>query len=149
MPTNFLDPVYYDINDIHPDAPNKPLLKELFERENAQNERLWEFFTEMIEDPQWKAMKAEAIKPRTLRKKRENRRKMAPRALPERVARKNSLSRRFLSTDGLRKGHPSVPETSSRRLRGALGSLRAAPGISRQRPRTYPRRFGDAPKARG
>ena len=70
MPTNFLDPVYYDINDIHPDAPNKPLLKELFERENAQNERLWEFFTEMIEDPQWKAMKAEAIKPRQHRKKR-------------------------------------------------------------------------------
>ena len=70
MSTNFLDPVYYDINDIHPDTPNKPLLEELFERENAQNERLWEFFTEMIEDPQWKAMKAEAIKPRTLRKKR-------------------------------------------------------------------------------
>ena len=69
MPTNFLDPVYYDINDIHPDAPNKPLLKELFERENAQNERLWEFFTDMIESPQWKPMKAEAIKPRTLRKK--------------------------------------------------------------------------------
>ena len=70
MSTNFLDPVYYDINDIHPDAPNKPLLKELFERENAQNERLWEFFTEMTEDPQWKAMKAEAIKPRQHRKKR-------------------------------------------------------------------------------
>ena len=70
MSTNFLDPVYYDINDIHPDAPNKPLLKELFERENAQNERLWEFFTEMVEDPQWKAMTAEAIKPRQHRKKR-------------------------------------------------------------------------------
>lgn len=70
MSTNFLDPVYYDINDIHPDAPNKPLLEELFERENAQNERLWEFFTEMTEDPQWKAMKAEAIKPRQHRKKR-------------------------------------------------------------------------------
>jgi len=70
MSTNFLDPVYYDVNDIHPDAPNKPLLKELFERENAQNERLWEFFTEMTEDPQWKAMKAEAIKPRQHRKKR-------------------------------------------------------------------------------
>ena len=69
MSTNFLDPVYYDINDIHPDAPNKPLLEELFERENAQNERLWEFFTEMTEDPQWKAMKAEAIKPRQHRKK--------------------------------------------------------------------------------
>ena len=70
MSTNFLDPVYYDINDIHPDAPNKPLLKELFERENAQNERLWEFFTEMVESPQYKPMKAEAIKPRSLRRKR-------------------------------------------------------------------------------
>ena len=70
MSTNFLDPVYYDINDIHPDAPNKPLLKELFERENAQNERLWEFFTEMVESPGYKPMKAEAIKPRSLRRKR-------------------------------------------------------------------------------
>jgi len=70
MSTNFLDPVYYDINDIHPDAPNKPLLKELFERENAQNERLWEFFTEMVESPGYKPMKAEAIKPRQHRKKR-------------------------------------------------------------------------------
>lgn len=70
MSTNFLDPVYYDINDIHPDAPNKPLLKELFERENAQNERLWMFFTEMTEDPHHKRMTAEAIKPRTLRKKK-------------------------------------------------------------------------------
>ena len=70
MSTNFLDPVYYDVNDIHPDAPNKPLLRELFERENAQNERLWEFFTEMTEDPQWKAMSSEAIKPRQHRKKR-------------------------------------------------------------------------------
>ena len=70
MSTNFLDPVYYDINSIHPDAPNKPLLEELFERENAQNERLWEFFTEMVESPGYKPMKAEAIKPRTLRKKK-------------------------------------------------------------------------------
>tara|TARA_B100000963_G_C22255626_1_gene506172 strand:- start:50 stop:364 length:315 start_codon:yes stop_codon:yes gene_type:complete len=70
MSTNFLDPVYYDINDIHPDAPNKPLLKELFERENEQNERLWMFFTEMAEDPRHKRMTAEAIKPRTLRRKK-------------------------------------------------------------------------------
>ena len=70
MSTNFLDPVYYDINDIHPDAPNKPLLKELFERENAQNERLWEFFTEMVESPGYKPMSANSIKPRTLRKKK-------------------------------------------------------------------------------
>ncbi len=69
MSTNFLDPVYYDINDIHPDAPNKPLLEELFKRENEQNERLWEFFTEMVESPGYKPMKAEAIKPRQQRKK--------------------------------------------------------------------------------
>jgi len=69
MSTNFLDPVYYDINDIHPDAPNKPLLKELFERENEQNERLWMFFTEMAEDPDHKRMTAEAVKPRQHRKK--------------------------------------------------------------------------------
>ena len=67
---NFLDPQYYDINDIHPDAPNKPLLRELYQRMNDQNERLWEFFTEMVESPQYKPMKAEAIKPRTLRKKK-------------------------------------------------------------------------------
>ena len=77
MSTNFLDPVYYDINDIHPDAPNKPLLRELFERENAQNERLWEFFTEMTEDPRWKAMSSEAIKPRQHRKKFKKRQQAA------------------------------------------------------------------------
>ena len=65
---NFLDPEYYDVADIHPDAPNKPLLEELFARMNEQNERLWEFFTEMTEDPQWNAMTAEAIKPRQQRK---------------------------------------------------------------------------------
>ena len=70
MSTNFLDPVYYDINDIHPEAPNKALLAELYQRENEQNERLFYFFTEMVVDPQWKAMKAEAIKPRQHRKKR-------------------------------------------------------------------------------
>jgi len=68
--TNFLDPQYYDVSTIHPDAPNKALLRELFERENAQNERLWMFFTEMTEDPQWKPMSAMSVKPRTLRKKR-------------------------------------------------------------------------------
>ena len=70
MPTNFLDPVYYDINSIHPDAPNKPLLRELYERENAQNERLWLFFTEMIESSDYKPMSINSIKPRTLRKKK-------------------------------------------------------------------------------
>jgi len=70
MSINFLDPIYYDVDDITDDMPNKPLLKELFERMNEQNERLWEFFTDMIESPQWKPMKAEAIKPRQHRKKR-------------------------------------------------------------------------------
>ena len=70
MTINFLDPIYYDINTIHPDAPNKPLLRELYQRMNDQNERLWEFFTDMVESPQYKPMKAEAIKPRTLRKKK-------------------------------------------------------------------------------
>jgi len=70
MSINFLDPIYYDINDIHPEAPNKPLLKELFNRMNEQNERLWEFFTDMVESPDYKPMRAEAVKPRTLRKKK-------------------------------------------------------------------------------
>ena len=62
----------------------------------------------------------------------------------------------LLSTDGLRKGHPSVPETSSRRPRGTpgasetpLGVPRAAQGISLEPPRTLPRRLGDASEARG
>ena len=70
MTTNFLDPIFYDVSDIPEDAPNKPLLRELYERENAQNERLWMFFTEMIESPSYKPMSAASIKPRTLRKKK-------------------------------------------------------------------------------
>jgi hypothetical protein len=70
MSINFLDPIYYDIDTINPEAPNKPLLKELYNRMNAQNERLWEFFTEMTESPDYKPMRAEAVKPRTLRKKK-------------------------------------------------------------------------------
>ena len=70
MTIDFMNPEYYDISTIHPDAPNKPLIEELFEAMNQQNERLWMFFTEMVEDPQWKPMKASMIKPRTLRKKR-------------------------------------------------------------------------------
>ena len=66
---NFLDPIFYDISDVSDDVPNKPLLTELFNRMNEQNERLFYFFTEMTEDPGWKAMKAEAIKPRQHRKK--------------------------------------------------------------------------------
>ena len=54
MTTNFLDPIFYDVSDIPEDAPNKPLLRELYERENAQNERLWMFFTEMVESADYK-----------------------------------------------------------------------------------------------
>ena len=70
MSINFLDPIYYDVSEISEDAPNKALLVELYERMNAQNERLWEFFTEMTESPSYKPMSAESIKPRTLRKKK-------------------------------------------------------------------------------
>ena len=80
MSINFLDPVYYDINDIHPDAPNKPLLKELYERMNEQNERLWMFFTELAEDPDHKRMTAEAVKPRQHRKKFKKRQEQARKA---------------------------------------------------------------------
>ena len=54
MAIDFLNPEYYDVSDIHPEAPNKPLLEELFKRENEQNERLWLFFTEIMEDPKHK-----------------------------------------------------------------------------------------------
>ena len=67
---DFLNPNYYDVDAIPDDVPNRPLLVELFERMNAQNERLWEFFTLMTEDPDHKRMSAEAIKPRQHRKKR-------------------------------------------------------------------------------
>ncbi len=67
---DFLNPEYYDVSDITDDMPNKELLTSLFERMNEQNERLWMFFTEMNEDPGHKRMTAEAIKPRTLRKKK-------------------------------------------------------------------------------
>ena len=70
MSINFLDPNYYDVDAIPADAPNKALLIELYERMNEQNERLWEFFTEMIESPDWKPMTAASIKPRTLRRKK-------------------------------------------------------------------------------
>jgi hypothetical protein len=70
MTTNFLDPTFYDVSAIPEDTPNKALLAELYERENAQNERLWMFFTEMTESPGYKPMSANSIKPRTLRKKK-------------------------------------------------------------------------------
>ena len=66
---DFLNPEYYDVKDIHPDCPNKPLIEELFEAMNAQNERLWMFFTEMTENPEWKPMSAMSIKPRQHRPK--------------------------------------------------------------------------------
>ena len=70
MSTNFLDPTFYDVSEIPEDAPNKALLIELFQRENEQNERLFYFFTEMIESADYKPMSANSIKPRTLRRKK-------------------------------------------------------------------------------
>jgi len=67
---DFLNPNYYDVDAIPDDVPNKPLLIELYNRMNEQNERLWMFFTEMTESPGYKPMRAEAVKPRTLRKKK-------------------------------------------------------------------------------
>ena len=75
---------------------------------------------------------------RTLSETCENHRKIAPRALPERDARKHSRSNRFFSANGLRKGHPSVSETSSRHPWGALGSLRGVPGVALGRPGELP-----------
>jgi hypothetical protein len=69
-PINFFDPEYYDISAVSEDTPNIPLLTDLFNRMNEQNERLWEFFTEMVESPDYKPMTARQIKPRTLRKKK-------------------------------------------------------------------------------
>ena len=82
MSINFLDPNYYDVNDITDDMPDKELLKSLFERMNEQNERLWEFFTEMTEDPHWKAMKPEFIKPRQHRKSAKKRKAKAIKPRP-------------------------------------------------------------------
>jgi hypothetical protein len=79
---NFLDPIYYDVNDITDDMPNKALLEELFQRMNDQNERLWEFFTEITEDPHHKRMTAEAIKPRQHRKKFKKRQERERKARP-------------------------------------------------------------------
>ena len=50
---DFLNPNYYDVSEIPDDVPNKPLLVELYERMNEQNERLWMFFTEMTESPDY------------------------------------------------------------------------------------------------
>ena len=69
-PINFLDPEYYDISDVPDDVPNRAHLEALFNRMNEQNERLWEFFTDMIESPDYKPMTARSIIPRTLRKKK-------------------------------------------------------------------------------
>ena len=85
---DFLNPNYYDVDAIPADAPNRPLLVELYERMNEQNERLWMFFTEMAEDPDHKRMTAEAVKPRTLRT---SYRKKKAKALDE-IARRKELS---------------------------------------------------------
>ena len=66
---DFLNPNFYDVADITDDMPNKPLLIELFEEMNAQNERLWMFFEDIDEDPQHVAMKTAFIKPRQHRAK--------------------------------------------------------------------------------
>ena len=76
MSIDFMNPIYYDVNDITDDMPNKELLKSLFEAMNEQNERLWMFFTDMVESPDYKPMSARSIMPRTLRKK-----KAAPKAI--------------------------------------------------------------------
>ena len=70
---DFLNPNYYDVADITDDMPNKPLLIELFEEMNAQNERLWMFFEDIDEDPGHVAMKTAFIKPRQHRAKTKKR----------------------------------------------------------------------------
>ena len=80
MTIDFMNPNYYDVAAIPADAPNKPLLVELYERMNEQNERLWMFFTEIAEDPNHKRMTAEAIKPRQHRKKFKKRQEQARKA---------------------------------------------------------------------
>ena len=70
---DFLNPNFYDVADITDDMPNTPLLIELFEEMNAQNERLWMFFEDIDEDPQHKVMKTAFIKPRQHRAKAKKR----------------------------------------------------------------------------
>ena len=70
---DFLNPIFYDVADITDDMPNKPLLIELYEAMNEQNERLWMFFEEIDEDPQHKVMKPSFIKPRQHRRKTKKR----------------------------------------------------------------------------
>tara|TARA_R110000824_G_scaffold11435_3_gene49914 strand:+ start:1997 stop:2389 length:393 start_codon:yes stop_codon:yes gene_type:complete len=74
---NFLSPIYYDVADITDDMPNKPLLTELYEEMNAQNERLWMFFEEIDEDPDHVAMKEVFVKPRQHRPKYQKRKAAA------------------------------------------------------------------------
>ena len=74
---DFLNPNFYDVADITDDMPNKPLLIELFEEMNAQNERLWMFFEDIDEDPGHVAMKTAFIKPRQHRAKYKKRKAKA------------------------------------------------------------------------
>ena len=76
---DFLNPEYYDAKTIHPDAPKKALLIELFELMNEQNERLWMFFEDIDEDPGHVKMKPSFIKPRQHR--RSVRKAKKPRAI--------------------------------------------------------------------
>jgi len=104
MSINFLDPIYYDVADIHPDAPNKPLLEELFARMNEQNERLWMFFTDMCHAPEHKRMKPEFIKPRQHRASFKKRKAKAERARQERLLEAeedNAGYKQFLKDEGL------------------------------------------------
>ncbi len=83
---DFLNPNYYDVDDIPADAPNKALLVELYQRMNEQNERLWMFFTEMTEDPGHVRMKNEFIKPRQHRASYKKRKAKAMKAREEKEA---------------------------------------------------------------
>ena len=51
MTIDFLNPDYIAESDVHPDAPNKPLLLELIRRYNAQCERLELLFMDIETDP--------------------------------------------------------------------------------------------------
>ena len=51
MTIDFLNPDYIDESDVHPDAPNKPLLLGLIQRYNEQCERLELLFMDIETDP--------------------------------------------------------------------------------------------------
>ena len=51
MTIDFLNPDYIAESDVHPDAPNKPLLLDLIRRYNAQCDRLELLFMDIETDP--------------------------------------------------------------------------------------------------